>query len=108
MKIEINDLIICFDGLHPDTEKCRGLYCFEHKRPDNYVLQLDVDIHQDRAWVSLSLQKPEVCLASVNYRCCTEIRVVDSKKHLIELSCGITGNRSEIYLKQDTILVHYG
>ena|SRR3984957_627543 len=103
MRIETTQIMSIFDELLPLTEEELGNYWFKSSRSDGLVITLAVSIYECKVAISI-YSSSEVAIASVHFKSCAEVNVLDGKRKCLEILHGNGKGRCFISLMGDTIL----
>jgi hypothetical protein len=104
MKVDINKLLIVFDGLLTSlTNEEQGVYWFRATCTGGLVVTLSFSIYECDAGV-LVCSNSDVAVASVHMKKCSGIRVLDEKKKSLEIIHDGLPGRCFLQLTGDSIL----
>lgn len=106
MKIEINQIMSIFDELLPLTDEERGSYWFKDSRNDGLVITLAISVYESKAAISV-YSSSKVAIASVHFKICSEVNVLDEKRKCLEIVHSNGKGRCFISLIGDTILEYF-
>lgn len=83
MKVDIIELLIVFDELiTPPTNEELGVYWFGANRTGSLKITLSFSIYE--LYVCVLVHTPELAIASIHMKNCSEIRVLNTEKKCLE------------------------
>lgn len=103
MKIEITQIMSIFDELLPLTDEEQGNYWFKGFSNDGLVITLAISIYECKTAISV-YSSSSVAIASVHFKNCSEVNVLDEKRKCLEILHSNGKGRCFISLMGDTIL----
>ena len=104
MKFDITQLLVIFDELLPMTNEEQKIYWFKSFRSDNLYTILALSIYEEKISISIYNTNSEVAIASMRFRDCMEINVLDEKNKQLEIIHKNTIGRCFLSLSNDPIL----
>lgn len=104
MKADVTSLLVIFDDLMKHTNEERGIYWFKASCKNDLYLTLVISIFESKCAVTI-YRDSENAVASIHFKDCSEIRVLDEKRKCLEIvhEAGI-GGRCFISLIEGAIL----
>lgn len=104
MKVNIPELLIIFDELiTPPTDEEQGVYWLGSTCIDGLVVTLSFSIYECSVNV-LICNSADVAITSVHMKKCSEIRVLDEKKKMLEIIHEGSSSRCFLSLAGDNLL----
>jgi hypothetical protein len=108
MKVDITQLLVFFDELMPDTNEEVGIYSFRGIRSDGFNISFTILIYEAKVLVTLENSEKGKSglqiLASLYFKNCSEINVLDEKLKCLEILHENGKGRCFLTLLGDAIL----
>jgi len=84
MKIDIIKMLIIFDEQLPLSNEEEGSYWFKTSRKDNLIITCAISIYESTTAITL-YDNSEKAIASLHFKNCSEINVLDEKRKFLEI-----------------------
>lgn len=103
MKIDITQLLIVFDEQLPLTNEEQKIYWFKSNRSDGTAISLGVSVYEASSVLSV-YNSSGTLMASLHLSKCSEIRVLDENRKLLEILHGKEDGRCFLSLVEGSVL----
>jgi len=103
VKIEITQILSIFDELLSLSDEEQGNYWFQSSRSDGVIIILAISIYECKVAVTI-YNASEVALASVCFKSCSAVNVLDINHKCLEILHSNEKGRYFISLMGNTIL----
>ena len=103
MKIDITQLLIVFDEQLPLTNEEQKIYWFKSRRRDVTTIVLGVSVYESSVVLSV-YNSSDTLLTSLHLSKCSEIKVLDENRKLLEILHGKEGGRCFLSLVESSVL----
>jgi hypothetical protein len=103
VKIEITQILSIFDALLSLSNEEQGDYWFQSSRSDGLIITLAISIYECKVAVTI-YNTSEVAIASVHFKSCSEVNVLDITHKCLEILHSNEKGRCFISLTGNTIL----